>query len=267
MDDQRHVFVVCYNSVREDFKIKTRNFPSTNQVLIFLAASLLVALALLALPTPRAHAQTSGQGNVQGQIVNGTKDAKPSSTAGLTVTLYVADMNAQSTITKTAQADTNGRFAFSNIQFISTTRMLATANYLGIDYASDILAFDGITTTVPASVTVYETTTDPSVVQVAQTHFVVDVQTGLLNVLEVVQVTNGSDRAFVGTDAIGPHRITLPMPILAGATDIQFESQDADATTIRGTRVLSYTLPFQPGNESSRSPRFTLFSKSLRPSA
>jgi len=211
--------------------------------------SAFAALALLALPTPRADAQASGQGQVEGQIVNGTKDAKTPNTAGLTVTLYVANMSTQSTITKTTQSDASGRFAFSNLDVVSTTRMLALANYGGIDYASDILAFDGITTTAPASITVYETTTDPSVLQVAQTHLVFGIETGLLNVLEVVQVTNTSDRSYIGDTAIGPHRITLPLPVLAGAADIQFQTQDADATTIRGTNVLSYTLPFQPGND------------------
>ncbi len=209
----------------------------------------MIALALLALPAPRALAQSGGQGKVDGLIVNGTKDATISNAAGLTVTLYVADMATQSTITKTAQADAGGRFAFSNIDVVSTTRMLAATTYKGVDYASEILAFDGISTTVPVSLTVFETTTDPSVLQVAQTHFVFDVQTRLLNVLEIVQVTNVSDRAFVGATSVGPHFITLPLPVLAGATDIQFENQDADATTIRGTNVLSYTLPFQPGND------------------
>ena len=209
----------------------------------------LLAFALLALPVPRAIAQAGGQGKVAGQIFNGTKDAETPNTAGLTVTLYVADMGTQTTISKTAQSDSNGRFAFSDLNVLTTTRALATANYGGVDYASDILAFDGILSTVPVSITVYETTTDPAALQVAQMHVIFDVQTRILNVLQIVQVQNTGDRTYVGNTSVGPHRITLSLPTLAGATDIQFDSQDADATTIRGTDLLSYTLPFQPGND------------------
>lgn len=198
---------------------------------------------------PSANAQTGGQGTVSGFVVNGTKGATLSNAASLTVTLYVADMGTQTTITKTMQPDANGYFSFSGINVLTTTRMLAATTYGGVDYASDILSYNGVTTTVPVTVTVYETTTDPSVLQVAQAHFVFDVQTGVLNVLQIVQVQNTSDRAYIGTTAVGPHRISLTLPFLAGATGIQFDNQQADATTIRGDTVMSYTLPFQPGND------------------
>ena len=211
---------------------------------------LLLALALLAWPASRVSAQSGGPGKVDGQILNGTHDAVAPNTGNLTVTLYVADMGTQTTITQTTLSDPKGHFAFSNISVLTTTRMLATANYEGIDYVSDILAYDGINNTVPVSLTVYEMTTDPSTLQVAQMHTIIaGVQDSTLNVLQIVQLQNGGDRTYVGSASIGPHRITLSLPILDGATDIQFDSQDADSTTIRGTNILSYTLPFQPGND------------------
>ena len=238
-----------HNFARKDLNIKTRTFPNPKHALIFLGALAFLALALLALPTPRANAQSGGQGRVDGVIVNGTKSGTLTNPSSITVTLYVADMASQSTITQTVQPDANGHFAFSNIQILTTTRMLATANYGGIDYASDILQFSGVTTTVPVTLTVYDTTTDPSTVKVAQMHFVIDVETGMLNVLQIVQVQNTGDRSFIGGTGVGPHRVTLQLPFLAGATNIQFDSQDADMTTIRGTDSMSYTLPFQPGND------------------
>ena len=238
-----------HNLVRKELNIKTRTFLNFQSALIFAGALALLALALLALPTPRANAQSGGQGRVDGVIVNGTKNGALTNPSSITVTLYVADMASQSTITQTTQPDASGHFAFSNIQILTTTRMLATANYGGIDYASDILQFTGITTTVPVTLTVYDTTTDPSNVKVAQMHFVFDVQTGLLNILQIIQVQNTGDRSYIGHPGVGPHRVTLQLPFLAGATNIQFDTQDADATTIRGTDSMSYTLPFQPGND------------------
>ncbi len=208
-----------------------------------------LALALLALPTPRVNAQTGGQGQVNGVIVNGTKNATLSNVAGLTVTLYVADMNTQTTITQTTQADPSGHFAFSNINVLTTTRLLATTNYAGIDYASNILQFDGITNTLPVTLTVYETTADPSVIHVTQTHFVFDVQTGVLNVLQIIQVHNSGDRSYIGATTLGPHPIPLTRPHRDGAKNIQSKNNHADTTTLRGTNVMSYTLPFQPGDD------------------
>jgi hypothetical protein len=240
---------LSHNYSRKDFNINTRIFPNPKRALLFAGALALLALALLTLPMPRANAQSSGQGRVEGVLVNGTKGSTLTDPSSITVTLYVADMTSQTTITQTTRPDASGHFAFSNIQILTTTRMLATANYSGIDYASDILQFSGITATVPVTLTVYDTTTDPSAVKVAQMHFVIDVQTGTLNVLQIIQVQNGGDRSYIGNTSVGPHHVTLPLPFLAGAANIQFDSQDADSTTIRGTNSMSYTLPFQPGND------------------
>ncbi|HEX9075024.1 MAG TPA: hypothetical protein VF932_04565 [Anaerolineae bacterium] len=227
------------------------SFP---KVLTALAASILVALLFMALPLPRAHAQTptgGGTGKIDGQLVNGTKDAKLANTAGLTITLHMAAAGATSTISQTAQADANGHFGFSNLETISSTRYLLIANYQGVDYYSDILNFDQNQITLPVSMTVYETTTDPAAVKITQTHFVFDVQTRQFNVLQIVAVQNSTDRAYIGPpgSGVGPHRTTIGLPFLPGAQNLQFDNPAADDSTLRGTESLSYTLPIVPGND------------------
>lgn len=223
------------------------------KVLGALAASILVALLFMALPLPPAHAQTptGGAGKIDGQLVDGTKDANLANTAGLTITLHSAAAGATSTISKTAQADANGRFAFSNLETISSTRYLLIANYQGVDYYSDILNFDQNQTTLPVSMTVYETTTDPTAVKITQTHFVFDVQTRQFNVLQIIAVQNSTDRAYIGPpgSGVGPHRTTIGLPFLAGAQNLQFDNPAADDSTLRGTESLSYTLPIVPGSD------------------
>jgi hypothetical protein len=226
----------------------------TKKVLGFCAALVLVALAAMALPTARADAQTGGQGKVDGQIVNGTKGTQLSSTAGLTVTLLSVAQGATGMISSTAQTDANGRFGFSNLSTVTTTQYLATTSYAGIPYYSDVFAFDGTQTTVPLSMTVYETTNDPSVVRVSQTHLIFDVETRVLNVTEVVVVQGTSDRVLVGATATDPHKSTLVIPILDGATDAQFSNPpDADGTTLQGNGVLTYTQRLYPGDNPSNS--------------
>src|SRR5512143_3077939 len=117
------------------------SFP---KVLTALAATILVALFFMALPLPRAHAQTPtvGTGKIDGELVDGTNDPKLANTAGLTITLHSAAAGASSTISQTALADANGHFGFSNLETISSTRYLLIANYQGVEYYSDILNFE-----------------------------------------------------------------------------------------------------------------------------
>ena len=226
-----------------------QNCSVLRKVCLTLAIFALVALALLTLPLPRAHAQTGGQGKIEGQIVNGTKDAKPASSANLTVTLMSAVQGATSLITQTMMSDANGKFAFANLDTITTTRYLVTARYGDVEYYSDVLAFTSPNSmTLPADITIYDSTEDPAVVQVSEMHLVVDVQSPWLAVQQIVVVQNMSDRIFIGK-LVGPHRISLSMPILAKAINIQFDDQTVDQTTMRGEGVLTYTLPIGPGKD------------------
>jgi hypothetical protein len=47
----------------------------------------------------------------------------------------------------------------------------------------------------------------------------------------------------------GTNTATLSLPILSGAQNIQFDQPDADQSTLRGDGVMTYTLPFMPGND------------------
>lgn len=233
-------------------------FSRLSKLFFLLGASIVLAFAMLAFPLPRrAQAQTgstpqaqgSGQGKIEGQLVEGTKGASLSNTEGLTVTLHMAATGATSTVTQTTKMDADGRFSFSNLDTISTTRYLAIASYQEVPYYSDILSFDANQTTLPISMTVYETTTDPAAIHVSQTHLVFDVQTREFNVLQVVAIQNTSDRTYIGSTASGPHRITLQLPFLQGASTIEFDNPAATDSTLRGSEFLAYALPIPPGDD------------------
>jgi hypothetical protein len=225
-----------------------RLFSSPFRLLALSAVAALVAVMLLLLPTPRAVAQTPAPGKIDGQLVEGTKDSQLSLTNGLTVTLHMLPAGATASISQTAQTDANGHFAFSNLDTITTTRYLLIANYSGVDYYSDVLTFEPNQTTLPVTLTVYETTIDPASVHVTQTHLVFDVQTRLFGVLQIIAAQNNTDRTYIGATSVGPHRVTLSLPVPAGAQDIQFDNPAADASTLRGDTVMTYTLPLMPGS-------------------
>lgn len=210
----------------------------------------LAALALIALPTQSVNAQSAGQGKIEGQIVNGTKDAPPSTTASLQVTLVTVPQGATSMITSTAQSDASGKFAFSNLDVISTTRYFVTTNYGSVDYFSDLLVFTTPnSTTLPAEITIFESTTDPSVVQVVQIHLVVSVETPWLAIQEIIAIENTSDRVFIGKQLAGPHRATLTLPILPKAINLEFDDPNVGQTVLEDNDGLTYTLPLGPGRD------------------
>jgi hypothetical protein len=202
----------------------------------------------LFVPAARVSAQTptAATGKMDGQVINGTKDAKVQDPASLLITLYSADMGATSATTQTTKSDANGKFSFSNLGTGANARYLLTTSYLGVDYATDVLQFDPGMTVLTPTLQVHETTNDPKVVNVMQTHFVFDVQTRQFNIIEIIQIVNMSDRAYIGARN-DPHSPTLLLPVLAGAQNIQFDTPTVDGTTLRGDGVLTYTLPFAPG--------------------
>ena len=210
----------------------------------FITATLIafaVAMALFAIPVV---AQTAS-GKIEGQITNGTKDAKPASIQNLTVRLFGMSAAMTQPLSSTTQSDANGKFSFSNLSADPATKYLLTAQYSGVDYFSDPLTFDGIKPTLPATITVYETTTDAAALKVSQTHLIVDIRQGAFNIVQIVVVQNVGDRTVVR----GTNNATFALPVLRGAQNIQFDRQDEDQTTIRGDGVLTYTLPFFPGND------------------
>lgn len=218
---------------------------------LFLSSLLaLLAIVFLALPASRVDAQTAGQGKIAGQIINGTKDAKPNSGANLEITLYTVPQGATSMITTTTKTDTSGKFVFSNLDTISTTRYFLTTTYNDVDYFSDVLAFTSPnSTTLPADITIYEPTTDPSVIQVTQTHLVISPDAPWLAVQQIIAVQNNSDRVYIGKPLSGPHRATLMLTTLPKAINIQFDDPSVGQTVIQGDGVMTYTLPLGPGQD------------------
>ena len=221
------------------FRIRTRFASETVLATAFTLWIVAIALILFAIPV---HAQ-GAMGRIEGQIANGTKDAKVGSIQNIQVRLFGIDATATRPLTATTQTDANGKFSFSALDADPNTKYLLAANYGGVDYFSDAFAFEPSKSRLPATLSIYETTTDASVLHVMQTHLIFDVRTRLFNVVQIIVVQNTGDRTLVP----GPNRATLSLPVLAGAQNVQFDRRDADETTIRGEGMLTYTLPFMPG--------------------
>lgn len=224
------------------------HFSFTKKSCLILIMLAVLALAGLVFSALDAYAQTNLQGKIEGSVVNATKDAPVGSTANLTVTLMSLAQGATAIMTQTTQTDPSGRFVFTNLDTISTTRYLVTTRYADVDYYSNILAFTSDATSLSTTISVYESTDDPRVVQIPEIHVLMDVQAPWLVIQQIVILENTSDRVYINR-AQTPHPPTLLLPILSHAIDIQFDDQTVDQTTLRGDGVLTYTLPIGPGKD------------------
>lgn len=167
---------------------------------------LVVFIALGWLFLGRVEAQ--GPTQLQGQLVNGTGDAPANSTANVQVTLF--QITQAGPVTRTMQTNAQGGFLFSNI-ITEATAYFARVDYAGIRYFSEIRPPE-IAAATPLTITVYETQPVPDNFTIDRVHLILDVQPKRFNGLELVQVTNPSDRAFY---------MTLPIP--NKTSDVQFQ--------------------------------------------
>lgn len=172
----------------------------------FFSAALILFLACGWLLVAEVHAQ--GPTAVEGQLFNGTKDAPAKSVARVPVTLF--QITSAGPVTQTIPTDEGGRFLFTNV-ITDANAYFTQVDYKGIRYYSDIRPAE-LAAATPLTLTVYETQTLPANFALDRVHLILDVQPKRFNGLQLVQLTNPSDRAFY-----------LPLPLPSDARDVQFQ--------------------------------------------
>lgn len=182
---------------------------------------------------------------IEGQIFNGTASADPAAVKGVDVTLY--QVTASGPVTSSVTTDADGRFTFDNVSAEANT-FFARTDYGGIKYFSDIVPAP-LAATIPLTMTVYETMTMPTNVQIDRAHFVFDIAPRSLSGLALLELATPNDRAFF-----------MPLPVPEKVTDVAFNDireqnriVRADDGTILypvtpGTAQILYgmTLPTKP---------------------
>jgi mono/diheme cytochrome c family protein len=175
----------------------------------------------LAYPYPGPDAAATppppGLGTVTVELVNGSTGEALSDAA---VTLYAfEEMN--NTFTATLTAGENGVYAFKDIEMPPERVFLAGVEYAGGLYGSDIVVAEAGINELALQVTVYETTTDTTVLSVDRVHILFDFATpDSAQVVEVFIISNPTDRAVVAEETGGPV-VFFPLP--EGATNLEFQ--------------------------------------------
>lgn len=138
-------------------------------------------------------------GTITGTVKNGT--ANGGSVAGLTVTLHrFQRMNDVQNLTATTGDD--GSFSFTGLAVANDEAYLAVINYKDVEYTSDAI-FLSNDPNGKAEITIYETTTDPSVLSLTSRGVVIsgtDPKTGVLGLLEVLAIDISGDHTYLGAD-------------------------------------------------------------------
>jgi hypothetical protein len=207
-----------------------------------------------ATPTPSPPAggggQEGGNGRITGQVTNGTAGAPADSLRQVQMILYpFLDQTVQQPISRTT--DAAGAFAFDSLGTGPGRGYVVLARYQGVDYfAGDgLLDFSQENTTVPLTVTVYETSTSDAAVRIERNHMIVVPVEGDLQVTEIVIFSNDSDRTYIGSETFpgSGSRETLRLALPPGADDLQFQDPGMTESIALTTDGFVDSLPLAPG--------------------
>lgn len=168
------------------------------------------------------YALAADTGTIQGTVKNGTPGG--GSVAGLTVTLRRfngADLVQQ----YTATVDEQGHFTFSGLPVVDGEAYIAVVNYKGVQYVSSMLQLTQ-NPSQTADITVYETSRDASTVRIDSRSLVIAgavPEQRLLEIMDIIIVTNTGDHTYIGDDTGTVLRIPLP----EGAQEISPQADPA----------------------------------------
>jgi len=207
-------------------------------------SSLALAVLIIANLAPMAWAQAPS-GVIIGQVVNGTAGGV------LPGPIQVAVQGFQGTEplpAKQAQTDASGLFRADGLETGEEYTYVLSAEYLGIQYSSDFIAFEDGKTEVQAILPIYETTASDEAISLARVHFVVEVTDGALTVTEVQSFSNSGDRAYIGAEpAVGAARTTVRIAPPQGVEDVQLDEGSVGGRFVQVDGGIADTFPVVPG--------------------
>jgi hypothetical protein len=180
-------------------------------------------------------------GSVSVQLINGSGGDAPSDTP---VTLYGFD-NMQNTYSETLSTGVNGVYTFTNVIMPKDRAFLAGVDYASGTYGSDIAMVDPARPNLNLQITVYDSTTDVSVLTTDRVHVLLDfTDPKNVNVVEVFIISNPSTQAVVATTKDGTV-VTFPLP--QGYSNLKFQDGELGARYVEIPQGFADTYTVKPG--------------------
>ncbi len=180
-------------------------------------------------------------GSVTVQLINGSGGDAPSDAP---VTLYGFD-DMQNTYSDTLTTGENGVYTFTNVIMPEGRVFLAGADYASGTYGSDIVTVDPATPNLNLQITVYDSTTDVSLLTTDRVHIFFDFSNPQdVQVIEVFIISNPSKQAVVAPTADGTV-VTFPLP--QGYTNLQFQDGALGERYLEISQGFADKSPVNPG--------------------
>ncbi len=192
--------------------------------------------------TAVAEASSSiGIGVVSGQVANASAVAVPSD---LEVTLHGFD-NMQAIITKTTTLADDGTYQFNDVEMPEGRVFMATIDYDGTTYGSDIGIAENGNTNLDLPITLYETTSDTSILVADRVHLFfefADAQT--MRVIELWIMSNPTQQTLVANPDTGE---TIHFSLPEGATNLEFQDGALGGRYLETADGFADTISVRPG--------------------
>jgi len=180
-------------------------------------------------------------GTVTVQLINGSGGDTPSNAP---VTLYGFD-NMQNTYSETVSTGENGVYTFTNISMPEGRVFLASTLFASGTYGSDIVTVDPATPNLNLQITIYDSTTDVSLLTTDRVHIFFDfTDPKNVQVVEVFIISNSSKQAIV---APTPKGAVVSFPLPQGYTNLQFQDGSLGDRYLEISQGFADTMTVNPG--------------------
>lgn len=180
-------------------------------------------------------------GSVTVQLINGSGGDAPSDAL---VTLYGFD-DMQNTYSETLSLGEGGVYTFTNVLMPEGRVFLARSDYASGIYGSDIVTADPNTPDLKLPITVYDTTTDVSILTTDRVHIFFDfTDPQNVQVIEVFIISNPSKHAVVSPT---PDGSVVSFPLPQGYTNLQFQDGSIGDRYLEISQGFADTMTVNPG--------------------
>ena len=183
-------------------------------------------------------------GQISGNVVNASGGEVPS---GLQLTLRGYDDMVQ-VITQTTTLGDDGSYTFENVGMPAGRAFMVTLDYDNSTYGSDIAIAQADVPRLELPVTIYETTTDTSLLSADRLHLFFEfVDDKTLRVIELYILSNSGNKTLV-PDAEGKPIVNVVLP--EGAQNLEFQDGVLGERYIKTDNGFGDTASIPPGTGS-----------------
>ncbi len=200
---------------------------------------------------PQAAAQPIASVSIAGQVMNGTTDELVTAGA-VTLRAFTPDLQEAATFTTVVGPD--GRYAFDVTDAGADWVYMASIDHGDLNFSSNPDRLDMSDPQLEMPIVVFDTTNDPSAININQVHMIMDVVNDMVQISEIYVLSNLEPAVFVGESGVSDEG-TLKLALPAGAENVEFQrSFRSFENFLPATEVIATeqgyadTVPIRPGD-------------------